>query len=415
MVCQICHYTPALDLAQFGPLGGTAEVADANANGRIQRVNKSNSRVMHYHHGALNQKPEFAGLFPPMPAPESDGQGGLPANHLERDSALEQTCYQCHPGTKTKCLRGAMANGGMVCQDCHGGMLQVGDDFTGNLSASAPLLPDGTNADLTKRVPWANEPGCGSCHTGDVRNNLADPDDSRVAINTVDSYGNPDGLRLIRAYLDIPGATTTPSSDTADTTPIVPSNKRFAEPSVPESFNGFLNPGAGNPKLYRVSTGHGGVFCEGCHGATHAEWDSDGSPILNDNITANQLQGHSGTVTECSTCHTNGAFSIDDFKGSFDADGLMKGPHGMHPVDDPIWTEKHKEVFNDAETPTGTCQACHGNNLEGTVLARTAAARVLRCKETSVPGCNETSQGKQISVERGTQVSCALCHETPRN
>ena len=22
----------------------------------------------------------------------------------------------------------------------------------------------------------------------------------------------------------------------------------------------------------------------------------------------------------------------------------MKGPHGMHPTDDPMWTDKHKEV-----------------------------------------------------------------------
>ena len=45
---------------------------------------------------------------------------------------------------------------------------------------------------------------------------------------------------------------------------------------------------------------------------------------------------------------------IDDFKGNLDAAGLMKGLHGMHPVDDPMWTEKHKEVFKDSNTPNGT-------------------------------------------------------------
>ena len=234
-----------------------------------------------------------------------------------------------------------------------------------------------------------------------------------MAINALDSYGKEDGIRLIRAYLDTPDATTTPSSPTTDTTPIVPSNKRFAEPLVPASFNGFSNPGAGNPKLYRLSSGHGGVFCEGCHGATHAEWDSDGPPILNDNLTAIQLQGHAGTLSECSACHEEEAFSIEDFRGNFDADGLMKGPHGMHPVDDPMWTEKHKEVFEDGATPAGTCQACHGNALEGTVLARTAVQRELECKDPNLPGCNETPQGKRISLERGTQVSCSLCHKAP--
>jgi len=73
----------------------------------------------------------------------------------------------------------------------------------------------------------------------------------------------------------------------AKATPIVPTNTRFAENPIPASFNGEPNKGAGtidtndaadgaaNPKLYRVSTGHGGVFCEGCHGATHAEFDTD--------------------------------------------------------------------------------------------------------------------------------------------
>ena len=48
---------------------------------------------------------------------------------------LQQTCYQCHPGKQTKCLRGAMGAGGVVCQDCHGDMKQVGNDFTASLPA----------------------------------------------------------------------------------------------------------------------------------------------------------------------------------------------------------------------------------------------------------------------------------------
>ena len=57
-----------------------------------------------------------------MPAPTADSTAtkGLPGNNATRQSQIKRTCYQCHPGTKTKCLRGAMGNGGMVCQDCHG-------------------------------------------------------------------------------------------------------------------------------------------------------------------------------------------------------------------------------------------------------------------------------------------------------
>lgn len=35
------------------------------------------------------------------------------------------TCYTCHPGPKTQCTRGIMANNGMECQNCHGPMSNV--------------------------------------------------------------------------------------------------------------------------------------------------------------------------------------------------------------------------------------------------------------------------------------------------
>ena len=107
-----------------------------------------------------------------------------------------------------------------------------------------------------------------------------------------------------------------------------------AEPAVAASFNGFNNPGSGNPKLYRVSTGHGGVMCEGCHGPTHAEWPV-ANPNANDNVTAQQLQGHSGTISECSTCHTTSGLLAN----------TQKGPHGMHLVNDGrFWQEAHKDA-----------------------------------------------------------------------
>lgn len=56
-------------------------------------------------------------------------------------------CYKCHPGPNTLCLRGAMSNEhGLECQNCHGNMRNV-----------ARSIEDG-------RVPWAQEPACGTCH-----------------------------------------------------------------------------------------------------------------------------------------------------------------------------------------------------------------------------------------------------------
>ncbi len=53
------------------------------------------------------------------------------------------TCYDCHPGPQTKCLRDVMASEGKTCTSCHGSMQKV--------------------ADPTRR-PWIDEPKCGSCH-----------------------------------------------------------------------------------------------------------------------------------------------------------------------------------------------------------------------------------------------------------
>ncbi|MGB5671022.1 MAG: hypothetical protein WBM71_10770, partial [Sedimenticolaceae bacterium] len=386
VVCQVCHYTPALDLAQLGPLAGEPGTL---ANGRNQLAHQSNSRVMHNHHG------QFTDLFPSIDPPVQDGLGGI-SNQSTRLAQLEDSCYQCHPGTNVQCLRGAMYDGGMLCNDCHGDMLAVGADFSQGVSPHNPgdfklglgnfYDPANTNQ---PRVPWANEPGCGSCHTGDYSDNLAG--ESNVITNLADASGNEDNIRLRQAW----------RSDDAMAKPIVPTNTRFAENPIPESFNGFDNPGAGtsstgakNPKLYRVSTGHGGVFCEGCHGATHAEFDSDAPSLSNDDVTAMQLQGHAGTIVECSVCH-------DD---AMNNEVTLDGPHGMHPVGaNTRFADGGHEYL--AERNLAACQACHGpgdyesSNAVGTVLSRAFADRDFRGLE----------DGGLVS--KGDPIGCATCHD----
>jgi len=64
-------------------------------------------------------------------------------------------CLNCHPGTTTKCNRSIAHMGDPNraydgnCTTCHGSMQQV-----------ASSIQNGT------RIPWANEPGCLTCHTG---------------------------------------------------------------------------------------------------------------------------------------------------------------------------------------------------------------------------------------------------------
>jgi hypothetical protein len=389
VVCQTCHYTPALDLAQVGP---------NDVNGRQQSNNQSMSRVMHNHHGKLKDSNNNL-LFPLMPGAVQDGNGTI-TNQTTRLGVLNQTCYRCHPGDRTQCLRGAMYTGGMLCQDCHGNMTQVGNDFSKNKPGGSFIIANDFYINTsTPRVPWANEPGCGSCHIGDAKDN------GRAGINTTgtftvnvrDKYGNTDNLRLLQSFTSVSycnPATTDPTT-CPKVTPIVPSNKRFAEDTIADGASPTTAPD-GNPKLYRVSTGHSGVYCEACHGSTHAEWPN-ANPNANDNKTATQLQGHSGTIVECATCHTN----------ELDSLSTLGGPHGLHPVgtntpfanrsihgSSTIWGSGG---YNDA-TYQSKCQSCHGGTSRststGTVLSRAFAQRTLR--------------GQTVAL--GTPIACTRCH-----
>lgn len=395
VVCQTCHYTPALDLAQLGPLGPENDTAldlnggalhiDSLANGRDQVKHKTMSNVMHGHHASVKDSSGNP-LFPDMP-PAVDANGNKRSPLLTQE-LLQQTCYSCHPGRKTSCMRGAMANGGLVCQDCHGNMAQVGKDFSNTVSPSNPgdfkVAHDFYTNQATPRVPWANEPGCGSCHTGNAVSNLAGG--SNVLVNPTDSTGNYDGIRLVQAY----------KVGDSKATPIVPSNKQFAENVVNEG-----RAADGNPKLYRVSTGHGGLGCEGCHGSTHAEWPN-ANPMSNDNVEAKQIQGHTGVVAECTACHSASAFEDG---GPYKAS--LKGPHGMHAVSSQWWNTHHKEARSG-----NNCQTCHGNDGKGTVLSRASADRVFNVECEGGQMCTSRSR---VAFPKGYMVGCDDCHSNKIN
>ena len=68
-------------------------------------------------------------------------------------------------------------------------------------------------------------------------------------------------------------------------------------------------------ELYREAIGHGGVMCTGCHNSPHAIFPSREA---RDNQVMVDLQGHAGTLTDCTVCH------------GYTPDG--PGPHGYQPV-----------------------------------------------------------------------------------
>jgi len=302
------------------------DLAGAGPSGD-QVGNPSFSRVMHDYHGNVI---------------DQNGDPAFPAG-----ASVDATCYQCHPGQITQCQRGAMKTGGMECFDCHGDMIAVGGEN--------PLLADGSidgTNDGGRRRPWMDLPRCQSCHTGDSVEHLSGAGLVLAA----------DGIRLTQAYVT--------GDDSAS--PIKATNTRFAENS---------------DLLYRMSKGHGGIHCEGCHGSTHAVWPN-ADPTANDNVAARQIQGHSGTIVECSACHASGSLSL-----------TINGPHGLHNVDDSDWADGgHEDFYEDAEN---SCKACHGTTLTGTPLAKVHADRRFRVED------------RTVTYNAGDLVRCDRCHEMP--
>lgn len=165
----------------------------------------------------VNQKPVLCASCHADPALGTTGVPGVPmlshAMHTSHapfaaSAGLDNACYACHPGIRTQCQRDIHKTNGVACVNCHGGMEAVG---------------------ATTRMPWADQPKCGDCHSK-------------------------------------PG------------------------------FE-FEQPG----KLFKDSIGHGGVRCVTCHGSPHAIGPATTAV---DNAQAIALQGHSGPINTCTTCHT---------------------------------------------------------------------------------------------------------------
>ncbi len=258
-----------------------------------------------------------------------------PTTGLSMDSSTNRdSCYKCHPGSATKCLRGAMGNAktstganAIDCQSCHGKMSNVGK---------------------TGREGWLDQPNCQNCH-----------DKASAGVNTFSRFT---------------------SVFTTGTTVRTAVDSRFATTA---------NTPATGKSLYRFSKGHGNLQCESCHGATHAEYPSSHA---NDNVQSMALQGHTGTIAECTTCHTTVPTTTTG------------GPHGMHTIGQG-WISSHKNAAKSAGADRGAgtdaCAVCHGSNYKGTFLSKTWAAR-------------------SFSVENGTKtfaagemVTCYKCHNGP--
>jgi len=236
------------------------------------------------------------------------------------DSTNRSSCYACHPGAETECLRGAMGDAKnsdgsaqMQCQSCHGSMNHVG---------------------ASNRDGWLDQPNCQACHFDGKREKSAIDPRTDTLRNAVDT--------------------------------------RFA--TMPNS------PMQGK-SLYRFSRGHGKLQCEACHGSTHAIYPAHEA----DNRVSMEIQGHTGTIAECSACHTKVPNTTTG------------GPHGMHPVGQ-SWVKGHEDV---AEDNPAQCKVCHGSDYRGSNLSKMFITRTLKVEHGSK------------TLAKGHKVSCYDCHNGP--
>lgn len=358
--CRACHISDGSPAAQ--PLAGWVRDPDPERDTRLNILQLHDDReaARPLYQDALAAAGYTPGLFAsasagvPVLCARCHLSEALPGSGLEGISPLTQAvhrrmafvldpltggaldasdnrsaCYRCHPGAVTRCLRGAMgaavaADGSraMQCQSCHGRMIDVAS---------------------TERTGWLDEPQCQSCHTGTAVHNAGQ-------------------LRYTTAF-EPDGSVRQAADPTFATTPDVPAA-------------GF--------SLYRFSRGHGGLACEACHGATHAEYPSI---QRNDNLQSEQLQGHVGALVECTTCHASAPRTVDG------------GPHGLHPVG-AEWVHAHPDAVEEAGAQR--CQPCHGADLRGTVLSRAQGDRIF-----------QTDFGSK-HFWRGFQIGCYTCHSGPQ-
>ena len=186
------------------------------------------------------------------------------------------------------------------------------------------------------RTGWLEQPNCQACHFNGKR-----------TTNALDASGKV----------------------------VVPADQRFAtNPNTPAA--GF--------SLFRFSKGHGGMQCESCHGATHAEYPSS---HVNDNLQSIALQGYEGTVRECKVCHSSLATSTSG------------GPHGMHSIGQG-WVNAHGDRVESGGT--AACAYCHGSDYRGSPLGQVKIAKTF-----------STEHGSR-SYAPGQVVSCYDCHNGPK-
>jgi hypothetical protein len=234
----------------------------------------------------------------------------------------------------------------LMCSECHS---DTGDATTGAMNADHAITPTGKtetnilalhdklNGTLTGNYQkyLVNNPAllaktplmdyqpvlCGSCHA-DAALGLSGVAGISNLSNAMHGHHNPDNAPDITpdtngCYKCHPGETTRCLRDTmsqnfgagctdchGDITVVAQNTQPWV--IEPQCSNAACHGAAyasnlpESQPLYRMSIGHGGIFCAACHDSPHA---ISPSREANDGIKFIALQGHTGSLSNCTVCH----------------------------------------------------------------------------------------------------------------
>jgi hypothetical protein len=243
---------------------------------------------------------EFSDSAPNVPQPyqmalivAKDANGNvLASNNIVAPVSTEMRCDNCHSDSAFGISTGKVETNILTLHDQRnqseypaghtGALMSRRPVLCAECHASAPLgapgaggLPSLSNAMHTRhdgKVPDTTD-GCYNCHPGPVTKCLRDVMSVKDGFQCSSCHGGMSNIKNNPSpWLN------EPRCDTCHT------QARYAQ----------------NNPLFRLSTGHGGIFCEACHDSTHAIAPSS-EPA--DAIKFINLQGYSGTLNKCSVCH----------------------------------------------------------------------------------------------------------------
>jgi hypothetical protein len=233
----------------------------------------------------------------------------------------------------------------ILCADCHGQTPLTGPD-PGLHDWFSKVIHE-KHAFIDEQIP--GQAGCEMCHPGANTHCLRGTMNTNFGMVCQDCHGD---MEQVKNSID---------------------NGRIPwldEPACRECHT--IQYGEPVGVLYRNASGHGGVMCAGCHNSPHAILPSREA---RDNANNIALQGHAGSLQNCTVCH------------GVTPDG--PGPHGFTTTDvveTELMGDERLSIFP-SPLPRGgraAIRAGRSAGAEGRMLVFDAQGRTVRLLETGM-------------------------------